>query len=243
MDHLQRLRLILITDRNISPLPLLRAVGLALGDNTDGDRGVTAVQLRERGLDSKDLFSLARELREITSQHGAALIINDRVDIALAVGAEGVHVGSHSMPLGAMREIIGPPAPGKPLVGFSAHNMKEALEAEEGGADYITLSPIFPTHSKKGDIPLGSGTILRVKERVRIPVIALGGINKETAAEALENKADGLAVISAIIAHRSARIRALDLRRMVDYWFSQNGLEPQEKAHWHAPDQIGEGLK
>ena len=230
MDHLQRLRLILITDRNISPLPLLRTVGLALGDNTDGNRGVTAVQLRERDLDSKDLFSLARELREITSQHGAALIINDRVDIALAVGAEGVHVGSHSMPLGTVRKLIGPPASGRggvtpPLLGFSAHNMKEALEAEEGGADYITLSPIFPTHSKKGDIPLGSGTILRVKERVRIPVIALGGINKETAAEALENKADGLAVISAIIAHRSPRIRALDLRRMVDYWFSQKGLE------------------
>ena len=127
------------------------------------------------------------------------------------------------MPLGTVRKLIGPSASGKPLVGFSAHNMKEALEAEEGGADYITLSPIFPTHSK--DKPIGSSTILQVKERVRIPVIALGGINKETAAEALENKADGLAVISAIIAHRSPRIRALDLRRMVDYWFSQNGLK------------------
>lgn len=209
-------------------MPLVRAVGLALGDNTDGNRGVTAVQLRERDLETKDLFSLAKELREITSQHGAALIINDRVDIALAVGAEGVHVGNHSMPLGTMRELIGPPASGRPLVGFSAHNMKEALEAEEGGADYITLSPIFHTHSK--DKPIGPGAILQVKERVRIPVIALGGINKETAAEALENKADGLAVISAIIAHRSPRIRALDLRRMVDYWFSQNGMEPQEKG-------------
>lgn len=223
MDHLQRLRLILITDRSISPLPLLRAVGLALGDNTAGDRGVTAVQLRERDLESKTLFSLAKYLRELTSQHGAALIINDRVDIALAVGAEGVHVGSHSMPLGTVRKLIGPPASGKPLVGFSAHNMKEALEAEEGGADYITLSPIFHTHSK--DTPIGPGVILQVKERVGIPVIALGGISKETAAEALENKADGLAVISAIIAHRSPRVRALDLRRMVDYWFSQNGLE------------------
>lgn len=224
MYNIQRLRLILITDQNVCRFPLVKAVGLALGDNIDGDRGVTAVQLRERGLDSKDLFSLARELRELTSRHGAALIINDRVDIALAVGAEGVHIGSHSMPLGAVRKLIGPPASGKLLVGFSAHNMKEALEAEAGGADYITLSPIFPTHSKKGDIPIGSGTILQVKERVRIPVIALGGINKETAAEALENKADGLAVISYIIAHRSSRVRALDLRRMVDYWFSQNGL-------------------
>lgn len=204
-------------------MPLLRAVGLALGDNTDGDRGVTAVQLRERDLDSKTLFSLAKYLRELTSQHGAALIINDRVDIALAVGAEGVHVGSHSMPLGTIRKLIGPPASGKLLVGFSAHNMKEALEAEAGGADYITLSPIFPTHSK--DKPIGPVAILQVKERVRIPVIALGGINKETATEALENKADGLAVISAIIAHHSPRIRALDLRRMVDYWFSRNGME------------------
>ena len=221
MDHLQRLRLILITDRNVSRLSLVKAVEQALGDNSDGDRGVTAVQLRERDLESKYLFSLATELRELTSQHGVALIINDRVDIALAVGAEGVHIGSHSMPLGTVRKLIGPSASGKPLVGFSAHNMKEALEAEEGGADYITLSPIFPTHSK--DKPIGSSTILQVKERVRIPVIALGGINKETAAEALENKADGLAVISAIIAHRSPRIRALDLRRMVDYWFSQNG--------------------
>ncbi|HHT9131785.1 MAG TPA: thiamine phosphate synthase [Candidatus Tripitaka californicus] len=230
MDHLKRLRLILITDRNASRLPLIRAVGLALGGNADGDRGVTAVQLRERDLESKDLFSLARELRELTSQHGAALIINDRVDIALAVGAEGVHIGSHSMPLGTVRRLIDLSVSGRggvtpPLLGFSAHNMKEALEAEEGGADYITLSPVFTTHSKKGDIPIGSGTILQVKERVGIPVIALGGINKETAAEALENKADGLAVISAIIAHRDPKIHAQDLRRTVDYWFSQNGLK------------------
>ena len=222
MDHIQRLRLILITNRNVSRLPLIKAVETALGGNTDTDRGVTAVQLRERDLGSSSLFYLAKELRELTSLHEAALIINDRVDIALAVGADGVHVGSHSMPLDTVRKLIGPPAPGKLLVGFSAHNTKEALEAEEGGADYITLSPIFPTHSKDGAI--GPGAILRAKEQVRIPVIALGGINKDTAAEALENKADGLAVISAIIASHAPGIMARDLRKMVDYWFSRNGL-------------------
>ncbi len=206
----QRLRLILITDRSVTGLPLVEAVRLAL------EGGVSAVQLREKDMDSKSLFFLASELRELTTYYGATLIINDRVDVALAAGADGVHLGVRSIPLGVARKLLGP---GK-LIGFSAHNMQEATGAEGGGADYITLSPIFPSHPSKGK-PIGPKAIALVKEHVGIPVIALGGINEETAAEALENKADGLAVISAIMAHRDPKAGAQGLRRVVDSWFTQ----------------------
>ena len=213
MDNTQRLRLILITDRKIAPLPLIETVRLAL------EGGVTAVQLRENDLDSKNLFFLARELRELTSHHGAALIINDRVDIALATVADGVHLGRHSMPLSTVKKLLGLPASGR-IVGFSAHNMQEAVGAEEGGADYITLSPIFRTNPSKG-MPIGPRAISLVKEHVRIPVIALGGIKEDNATEVLENKADGLAVISAIVGQRDPKAKAQGLRKAVDSWFSK----------------------
>jgi thiamine-phosphate pyrophosphorylase len=209
MDSPQSLRLILITDRSLAPLPLVEAVRQAL------EGGVTAVQLREKDLDSRNLYSLASELRETTSHYGAALIINDRVDIALATVADGVHLGRNSMPISIVRKLLGP---GR-LIGFSAHNMQEAVGAEEGGADYITLSPIFCTHSK--DMPIGPRAISMVKEHLRIPVIALGGIREATAAEALENRADGLAAISAIMAHPDPKVKAHGLKKVVDSWFSK----------------------
>lgn len=219
MDNLQKLRLMVITDRRIAPLPIVETVRQALGDRNANEKGVTAVLLREKDLDSKNLFLLASELRELTSHYGAALIINDRVDTALAVGADGVHLGRHSMPMSTVRKLLGPRTNGK-IIGFSAHNMQEAVGAEEGGADYITLSPIFPTNLSKGK-PIGPSAISLVKEHLRIPVIALGGIKEDTAVEALESKADGLAVISAIIAHHDPKVKAQGLRKVIDSWFSQ----------------------
>jgi thiamine-phosphate pyrophosphorylase len=211
MDNLQRLRLTLITDRSITRLCLIKAVEAAL------QGGVTAVQIRERGMDSKDLLLLASQIKEATSHYGAALIINDRVDIALAVGADGVHVGSRSMPLVTVKKLLDSNANGM-LLGFSAHNLQEAVGAEEGGADYITLSPIFPSHGKGS--PIGPRAISLVKEHVRIPVIALGGIKVDTAPVALNNRADGVAAISAVIAHHDVKARAQALRKIVDDWFA-----------------------
>ncbi len=212
MYNFQKLRLMLITDQSTSQLPLIEAVKLAL------EGGVTAVQLREKDLESKNLFLLAEELRELTLRYGAALIINDRVDIALATEADGVHLGRHSMPISVVRRLLGLPGSCK-FLGFSAHNIQEAVGAEEGGANYITLSPIFP--SKDKGPPIGTRAISLVKEYLRIPVIALGGIKEETAAEVMENKADGLAVISAIIDQADPKSRAQALRKIVDFWFSQ----------------------
>ena len=158
--------------------------------------GVGTVQLREKDLSTRDLYSLAKEIREITKRKGVNLIINDRVDIAIAVDADGVHLGWQSLEIGIVRRMIGQDK----LIGFSAHSLKEAERAENSGADYVTISPIFDTVNKDYFIkPLGVDEIGKIKEQINIPVIALGGINENNVNEVLKNGADGIAVISAIL--------------------------------------------
>lgn len=200
MEKLDKLRFMLITDRRLTELPLLETIRLAL------EGGVSTVQLREKDLDGRGLFFLASELRRMTSDYQANLIINDRADVALAVDADGVHLGKDSMPLRDIRRLIGPSR----LMGFSAHNMQEAVAAEEGGADYITLSPIFQSPGKSK--PISPRAILMIKEHVRIPVIALGGIKEENVQEVLASKADGIAVLSGIMASAEPEKQARLLR-------------------------------
>ncbi|MBS1259487.1 MAG: Thiamine-phosphate synthase [Candidatus Scalindua arabica] len=181
---------ILITNRNICEAKLVDIISQAI------DGGVETVQLREKDLSSVELYILAREIREITKKKGASLIINDRVDIALAVDADGVHLGWQSLDIEIVRKMIGHDK----LIGFSAHNLQEAEKAENSGADYVTISPIFDTASKDYSIePLGTEIIGKIKEEIDIPVIALGGINENNISSVLENGADGIAVISAIL--------------------------------------------
>src|SRR5574337_587373 len=128
----------LITDRSLCKQPFLNVIKLALNG------GVRTIQLRERGLTTYELYSLARKLRKITFDFRANLIINDRVDIALAVEADGVHLGWQSLPFGIVRKLLG----FEKLIGVSTHNRQEALQAQKYGADYITFGPIFDTPSK-----------------------------------------------------------------------------------------------
>ncbi|MDG6027492.1 MAG: thiamine phosphate synthase [Candidatus Brocadia sp.] len=184
------LSLVLITDRNLCKQPFLNTVQLAL------QGGVTTVQVREKGLTTHELYSLAHELRKITSDFKANLIINDRVDIALAVEADGVHLGWQSLPLPVVRRLAGT----KRLIGVSTHNREEALQAQSCGADYITFGPVFDTPSKAGLLkPTGVAEIQKLKREIHIPVVALGGINKDNAGSVLRNGADGIAVISSIM--------------------------------------------
>ncbi|MEK7773769.1 MAG: thiamine phosphate synthase [Deltaproteobacteria bacterium] len=158
--------------------------------------GVRFVQLREKGLDAKRLLKLAHELRALTDGYGARLIINDRADIALLSGADGVHLGQRSVAPADARKILGHAM----LIGVSAHSLKEAVRACEGGADFITIGPVYSTPSKAPyGKPLGAGVIKEVKAAVKIPVYAIGGINKDNLNEAVRNGADGVAVISAIL--------------------------------------------
>lgn len=184
-------KLYLITDRKITKMPLPAAVRLAIKG------GVRAVQVREKDLPVRELLAIAQELRRITRESNAKLFINDRVDVAVAVEADGVHLSHQSMPSEAVRKIVGK----KMLVGVSTHSLAEAVNAEETGADFITLGPIFVTPSKMqyGE-PLGVESIGIVKKHIRIPVFGLGGIRNANIAQVMQAGADGIAMISAIFA-------------------------------------------
>ena len=189
-DSIRGLDFVLITDRKVCGKKLTDIIEQAI------DGGVGTVQLREKDLSTGDLYSLAKEIREITERKGANLIINDRVDIAIAVDADGVHLGWQSLEIDTVRRMIGQDK----IIGFSAHSLEEAERAENSGADYISISPIFDTVNKDYFIePLGVGEIGKIKAQINIPVIALGGINENNVSKVLKSGADGIAVISAIL--------------------------------------------
>jgi thiamine-phosphate pyrophosphorylase len=133
----------------------------------------------------------------LTGEFGAKLFINDRVDVAVAVEADGVHLGHQSMPPEAVRKIVGR----RMLIGVSTHNLEEAFSAEKNGADFITFGPIFPTPSKmKYGAPVGTDIIVELKKNGHVPVFGLGGIKTENVREVLKAGTDGVAMISAIFA-------------------------------------------
>lgn len=189
-ERLSNLLFTLITDRNHCKQPLSHTVKLAL------EGGVRTVQLREKGLATHELYSLACELRKTTSDFKANLIINDRVDIALAVEADGVHLGWQSLPFPVVRRLVG----SERLIGVSTHNRQEALQAQEYGADYITFGPIFDTPSKAGLLkPTGVEEMQKLKNEINLPIVAVGGINGKNVESVLKGGADGIAVISSIM--------------------------------------------
>jgi thiamine-phosphate pyrophosphorylase len=177
--------------------------------------GVRAVQLREKDLSSAALYRLAVELRRLTSEYDARLIINDSLDIALAVDADGVHFGVSSMPVSAARLLLGP-GPDK-IIGYSAHAIDEALVAEAAGADFITFSPVYQTPSKAvyGE-PCGVKKLAEAVCALGIPVIALGGIKQSNITETLSAKVQGIAVISAILSADDPRAAAASLLTKIE---------------------------
>jgi len=158
--------------------------------------GVRAVQLRDKGASTKELYETAYELRRLTSRYGAKLFINDRADVALAVDADGVHIGSASLPLYKVRRLLGE----RKLIGVSCHNQTQAITAQEMGADFITFGPVYYTPSKAeyGE-PVGPAKLRTVAELLQIPVFALGGIRQENCAEAVGCGVRGVALISGIL--------------------------------------------
>jgi thiamine-phosphate pyrophosphorylase len=184
--------LYLITDRKICGG---RALTTVMEEALKG--GVKAVQLREKDLSGRELFELAAELRRLTIRFNARLFINDRIDIALAVDADGVHLGEMSIPVDQARKVLGK----KRLIGVSCHGPAGAVAARESGADFITYGPVYHTPSKSVyGPPVGINSLREVASQLRIPVFALGGINSGNAREAILAGAHGVALISAIIA-------------------------------------------
>jgi len=195
--------LYLVTDRHQtggrSLLPLLRD---ALG------AGLRAVQLRERDLLTRPLLVLAEEVLRLTHEHKALLLINDRVDVVLAVEADGVHLRSDSLPVAVARRLLGPHR----VIGVSAHSVDEVVRAEADGADFAVLGPVYETRSKQvyGQ-PIGLRPIEEASRRCRLPVLAIGGITVARSGEVRRAGASGVAVISAILSAADVPAATLQL--------------------------------
>lgn len=175
--------------------------------------GVRCVQMREKDLSSAELYRLALELREVTREFGARLIINDRPDIALAVAADGVHIGINSLPVPEVRRLLG----ANMLIGYSAHEIGEARLAEAAGADFLTFGPLYFTPSKSAfGEPCGVNKMTEIAQDIKIPVFALGGISHDNVGEALNTGVAGIAVISALIAAVDPRDAAASLLKKME---------------------------
>lgn len=176
------------------------------------EAGVRVVQLREKDLPVRELFDMARWMRDLTREYHAHLFINDRVDIALAVEADGVHLGRQSMPVYAVRKIAG----NRLCLGVSTHTMDEALDAEKDGADFITLGPVYKTPSKLNfGNPIGIEVLREVKSRISIPVLAIGGMKQDKVKEVMDAGADGIALISAILTSENIKETTEEFLRLL----------------------------
>lgn len=174
--------------------------------------GADVIQLRDKGMSGKELVRCALEIREATRKAGALFIVNDRLDVALASGADGVHLGQDDIPASLARAISPPGF----IIGVSVGNVEEAIQAEKDGADYLGLGPICHTGSKIDAGPAcGYEIIARVKEAVSIPVVAIGGLGPQNAGKAIESGADGIAVISAVVAQEDIAGAARRLKRII----------------------------
>lgn len=172
--------------------------------------GVRLVQLREKDLNGRSLYNLALEFRRLTEAAGALLIIDDRLDIALACAADGVHLGQEDLPVEVARQI----APDL-IIGASTHSLEEALTAQEQGASYVNIGPIFATQTKPGVIPLGLEAIDRIAPRLRIPWTTMGGITRANIAQVVFHGAQRPAVMSAVTAAADPQAAALELRQII----------------------------
>ncbi len=200
-------RLYLVTDRGFQrEKSLLAQVEEAILG------GTTLVQLREKEAGSLEFYQLARSIKALTSKYHVPLIINDRVDIALAVDAEGVHVGQQDLPPEIVRRLIGP----HKLLGVSAATLEEALAAQAQGADYIGVGALFPTNTKTDTRQVALELLKQIKEQVAVPVVGIGGINKENADTIFSTGIDGIAVVSALLGAPSVMLAAQELRAIAD---------------------------
>jgi thiamine-phosphate pyrophosphorylase len=176
--------------------------------------GADVVQLRDKEASSGRLYRVALELRVLTRDAKVPFIVNDRLDIALAADADGVHVGQADLPASVVRKIMGP---GK-ILGVSVDTVEEAVQAEKDGADYLGVGPVFEARGTKPDAgePLGVDRIARIRRHCRLPIVAIGGIDAENARKVREAGADAAAVISAIVAADDIAQAARRLKRILD---------------------------
>lgn len=175
--------------------------------------GVSVVQLREKNISSRDFYQMALSLKRLLAPTGVPLIINDRLDIVLAVEADGLHIGQSDLPYAVARELLGPDS----IIGLSVENVEQARAANALDVDYIGLSPVFGTATKK-DIapPLGLEGVQQIQGFTKHRTVAIGGIKTDNAASLIQHGVDGLAVVSAIVSQESPMVAAAELRQLID---------------------------
>lgn len=202
------LRLYAITDRRAlsTGVTLAQAVEAAL------DGGVTCLQLREKTASAGEILALARTLLPLCRARRVPLLINDRVDITLAAGADGVHLGQDDLPLPEARALLGPDR----ILGATAHTVEEALRAQAEGADYLGVGAMFPTGTKTDTVPTSADTLKAICAAVSIPVVAIGGVNAENLPTLAGTGIAGAAVVSAIFSQRDLTAAARTLRTAAD---------------------------
>uniref|UniRef100_A0A7J3ZM81 Thiamine-phosphate synthase n=1 Tax=Fervidicoccus fontis TaxID=683846 RepID=A0A7J3ZM81_9CREN len=207
MSWREKLRLYVITDRKLCS-DEVKCVEAALRG------GATSVQLRLKEAPTSEIVEVGKKLRKLTRDYDALLFVNDRVDVALAIDADGVQLGIEDMPIADARRI----APHL-IIGGSVYSLEEAIAAEKAGADYLGVGAVFPTSTKKDSYVrvIGLEGLRRIVEAARIPVVAIGGINLENAKEVLETKGiAGIAVVSAVMGAPDPEEAARMLRAIVD---------------------------
>ena len=174
--------------------------------------GATFIQLREKELDEEHFLEEAKEIKELCRRYQVPFVINDNVEIALAVDADGVHVGQSDMEAGDVRAKLGPDK----IIGVSAQTVEQAVMAEQNGADYLGVGAVFPTGSKADALEVSHDTLKAICKAVKIPVIAIGGISKENILELSGSGVCGIAVISAIFAKDDIEEAARELRGLTE---------------------------
>lgn len=183
------LSLYLVTDKSDNVEKFLKTIEEAIKG------GVSVVQIREKTAETLDFYNLALRVKEITTKYNVPLIINDRVDVALAIDADGVHVGQSDMPCDVTRKLIG----NNKILGVSAATIPEAQKAQKDGADYIGTGAVFPTATKDDAPSITKQDLKEIVESIDIPVVAIGGINHDNASELTDTGIAGLSVVSAIM--------------------------------------------
>ena len=170
--------------------------------------GCTMIQLREKELSSLEFYNQAVAVKQVTDKYHIPLIINDRIDIAMAVQATGVHIGQHDLPAAAVRKVIGE----NMLLGVSASSIAEAIQAQQDGADYLGVGAMFPTGTKTDAESVSMEELQKIRTAVSLPIVVIGGINKGNAGRFKPMGIDGLAVVSVIIAQSDIKAAAAELK-------------------------------
>lgn len=182
--------------------------------------GCTMIQLREKELSSLEFYNQAVAVKQVTDKYHIPLIINDRIDIAMAVQATGVHIGQHDLPAAAVRKVIGE----NMLLGVSASSIAEAIQAQQDGADYLGVGAMFPTGTKTDADSASMEELQKIRTAVSLPIVVIGGINKGNAGRFKPMGIDGLAVVSAIIAQSDIKAAAAELKDLFCGKEKKNGF-------------------